>query len=71
MSLLGFHRVLIFTGIVFCAAFAWFEAARAARGSGSALLAGVFFLFAVGLAVYLIRMRAWLGYGESRSEPES
>ena len=62
MSLIGFHKVLIGTAILFCAGFALHQAAEfRVSGGGLALLtAAMFAIAAVGLGVYLAHMRAVL-----------
>ncbi|MFN2420927.1 MAG: hypothetical protein ABR527_06055 [Gemmatimonadota bacterium] len=66
-SLIGFHRVLISAGILFCAGFAaWAFHAAAAGGRVSMWTLGtVFAILAIGLGVYLWNLRRILGYGES------
>ena len=64
MSLIGFHRLLIATAIVFCAGYAGWEARAFVRGSGgvgSLLLAVVFGLISVGFIFYLIHLSRILG----------
>ncbi|MBI4408308.1 MAG: hypothetical protein HY561_01290 [Gemmatimonadetes bacterium] len=58
-SLIPFHRVLIGTGIVFCAGFAGWELwrYREGAGAGALVLAVIFGLIAVGLAIYLWNLR--------------
>jgi hypothetical protein len=65
-SLIGFHRVLITAGILFCGGFAaWAFHAAATRDRGSMWTLGtVFAILAVGLGVYLWNLRRILGYGE-------
>jgi hypothetical protein len=61
-SLIPFHRVLITTGIVFCAGFAvyaWLGDQRA--------LAAVFAVLAFALGVYLYNLNRFLGYREDRT----
>lgn len=71
MSLLQFHRFLIATGILFCAGYAVRELVRARGGGGPAALAlGVLFaVLAVGLLVYLVRLRRFLGYDKGAPSP--
>jgi hypothetical protein len=59
MSLIGFHRVLITCGIIFCAGFsAWELVAFARQGRTSDLLVGLGFALASGaLTVYLLFLR--------------
>lgn len=64
MSLLGFHRFLIVTGIVFCLGFAVWELRLylgVQGGAGALALTIVFALLAAGLTVYLARLRSILG----------
>ena len=63
MSLVAFHRVLILTAIAFCLGFSAWELVAwrsAGSGAGSVLLAGLFFVLAAGLTVYLVRLRSIL-----------
>lgn len=56
-SLIGFHRVLITAGIVFCggfAVYAWMD--------GHPMLATIFAVLAVALLVYLWNLSRVLGY---------
>ena len=64
-SLIPFHRVLIATGIVFCAGFAFWTFAVASRegGSGLWLLGAVFLVLAAALAYYLKNLTRFLGLG--------
>jgi hypothetical protein len=64
VSLIGFHRVLITTGILFCLGFATWEALAFMRagGAGSLLLGATFAVLGVGLIVYLRRLNRILGY---------
>jgi len=65
LSLIGFHRVLIGTGIVFCFGFAAWEALLwrgGTGGSGSLLLGLTFAALGTGLALYLGRLRHYVGY---------
>lgn len=66
MSLIGFHKILIGTGILFCAGFAvWQILAFSGGGSGARLLvAGAFAACAVALTVYLRRLDRYLGREE-------
>jgi hypothetical protein len=62
VSLVSFHRSLIVTAIAFCFVYAAWEL-RAWVGAGSAgapVLAGVFALLGLALAIYLIRLAAIL-----------
>lgn len=63
-SLIGFHRVLIGAGILFCGGFAGWTFAVAWRDGAGWLwvVGGVFALFAVGLIVYLWNLSRILGY---------
>ena len=64
MSLIAFHRVLIATGILFCFGYAAWEMALwwVTRRGGALAMGIVFLLLAVGLCVYLARLRKFLGY---------
>lgn len=66
MSLIGFHKVLIATGILFCGGFGGWQLLRFARGGGTATLAvGLLAtLAAVGLGVYLALLGRFLGHRE-------
>ena len=62
MSLIGFHKLLIATAILFCAAFAVWQGTMFAR-TGAALniaLAAAFALAAAGLTYYLANLRRFL-----------
>lgn len=63
MSIVGFHRILIGTGILFCVLFALLEGAAWLEGGGTgALLLAVGFGAAAGaLAYYLAHLRRFLG----------
>jgi hypothetical protein len=65
-SLIGFHRVLITAGILFCTGFAVWSFHAAATGDRSSmwLLGVVFAILAVGLGVYLWNLSRVLGYGD-------
>jgi len=64
LSLIGFHRVLIGTAVVFCFGFAAWEAVlwRGTGGTGSLLLGLTFAALGTGLALYLSRLRHYVGY---------
>lgn len=70
MSLIGFHRVLIASGILFCFGFAAWELVHfwVAGGSESLALGLVFVIFGVLLSFYLARLRRYVGYSE---EPDA
>lgn len=70
MSLIFFHRFLIVTAIAFCAGFAAWEvvAFRRVGGGGALLLAAIFLVLAIGLAVYLWRLDSILGYDRAAGE---
>jgi hypothetical protein len=72
MSLIGFHRVLIASAIVFCAGFALHQAQayRATGSDGAVVTATAFALAAVGLSLYLRRLRRILGLAE-RERPRA
>lgn len=64
MSLIGFHRLLIATAVVFCAGYAGWEARiffSGNGGTGSLVLAIVFALIAAGFVYYLIHLSRILG----------
>lgn len=63
MSLIGFHRLLIATAIVFCGGFAlWQFRAFAADGAPVTLLIGIAFVVAAaGLVYYLRNLPRFLG----------
>ena len=71
MSLIGFHRFLIATAILFCFGYgAWeFLAAREADGISALVLGFVFTLLGIGLTFYLVHLGRFLGYDEG-SVPE-
>ena len=62
MSIIGFHRFLISTAILFCAGFAAWEISSFAAGGGTlALLLGIFFALAAGaLGYYLANLSRFL-----------
>jgi membrane protein implicated in regulation of membrane protease activity len=64
VSLIGFHRLLITTGILFCLGFAMWEtrAFLQVGGSGTLLLGVTFAVLGVGLILYLRRLNRILGY---------
>lgn len=67
MSLLSFHRFLILAAIAFCLGYAAWELRAYLRldaDASAVLVAGVFALLAVGLSVYLARLRTILGLKE-------
>ncbi len=63
MSLIGFHKLLIATAILFCALFAVWQGVAFARAGGalSLTLAAAFGLAAAGLTYYLANLRRFLG----------
>ncbi len=63
MSLIGFHRFLIATGIIFCLGFAiWELASYRATGSLWAVVIGISFgLAALGMGYYLRHLNRFLG----------
>jgi membrane protein implicated in regulation of membrane protease activity len=69
LNLILFHRLLIATGIVFCAVFAaWeFGAYTRAGGAKSLILAIVFALLAVALSWYLKRLARVLNLPDNRN----
>ena len=66
MSLIGFHRFLIATAILFCFGYAiWEFLAVGDGGGGQALALGVvFILLGIGLTAYLVHLAHFLGYDE-------
>lgn len=67
MSLITFHRVLISAALAFCLLFAGWEFSRyQGDGDGTRLvLAIIFGILAVGLAIYLALLRRILGGKEA------
>lgn len=65
MSLVGFHKVLIATGILFSGGFGGWQIVRFARGGGwpELALGGAFALGAAALSVYLAHLDRFLGRG--------
>lgn len=63
VSLIGFHKILIGAGILFCGGFAvWQVVSFTGGGSGARLLvAGAFAACAVALTLYLRRLDRYLG----------
>lgn len=66
MSLIGFHRFLIATGILFCFGFAGWELLLwwVTREWGSFILGLTFVALGVALSYYLSRLGRFLGYDE-------
>ena len=66
MSLIGFHRFLIYSGIVFCLAFSGYQFIQYSRTSSAGdLLTGiVFFVLGILLAYYLSRLADFLAGGK-------
>jgi hypothetical protein len=62
MSLIGFHKLLIATAILFCALFAVWQGVAFARDGGtlSLALAVAFALAAAGLTYYLANLQRFL-----------
>ena len=62
MSLIGFHRFLIYAGIIFCLAFSGYEFIQYSRTSstGDLLMAIVFLALGILLAYYLSRLADFL-----------
>ncbi len=73
MSLIGFHRFLIVTAIVFCFGFAGYEVWvwSATRSPGTLILALVFVILGAGLVAYLRRLGRILGYERSGGRARS
>lgn len=63
MSLVGFHRLLIATAVLFCAGFGGWQAVEFVGGAGgvSGLLGAAFLAGAAGLGFYLSRLERFLG----------
>ena len=70
MSLIGFHRFLIGTGILFCFGFAGWELVlwSVTRGGGSLAMGVVFVVLGVLLSFYLSRLRSFVGYREEEED---
>lgn len=68
MTLVGFHRVLISTGILFCAGFAlWMYLAYSRTGSlGALVVSSLFVVAAVALGFYLRHLNRILGISAER-----
>ncbi len=68
MSLIGFHKFLISTAILFCAAFgAWQISVYASQGGWPNLLLGIAFLAATpALVYYLVNLERFLDRKRSR-----
>ena len=62
MSLIGFHRFLIYSGITFCLAFSGYEFVQYSRSSSPGDLARgcVFLVLGILLAYYLSRLADFL-----------
>jgi len=62
MGIIGFHRFLISAAILFCLGYAGWEfvAYSDGAGTGSLVIALVFFAFGVGLGVYLANLNRFL-----------
>jgi len=71
MSLIGFHRFLIVTAIVFCLGFGVWEFSSVESGGGlrAVALGSIFTLLGIGLGAYLRRLARFLGYEDDRSMP--
>lgn len=65
MSLVAFHKVLITTAILFCAAFSAWQLRDYTRGGGwlNLVVALGFAVGTLGLALYLSRLEDFLGRG--------
>lgn len=63
MSLISFHRFLIGTAILFCFGFAIWELMTWWVGGnpGALALGATFVMLGIGLTVYLVRLRRFLG----------
>ena len=68
MSLIGFHRFLITTAILFCAGYSGYEFWAWGRdgGTGAMVQGIVFAVLTVGLVAYLVRLNRFLGMEEER-----
>lgn len=68
MSLVGFHKVLIGTAVLFCVLFGGWQVVAHLEGAGlTSLLVGAAFLAAGGgLGFYLVRIDRFLGRGDGR-----
>ena len=68
MSLIAFHRVLIAAGILFCFGFAAWELVLwwVTRSAGALAMGILFLVLAIGLCVYLARLRQFLGYDKDK-----
>lgn len=66
MSLVGFHKVLIGSAVLFCALFGGWQLLAAFEGGGSValLVGGAFLAAAAGLGFYLTRLERFLGREE-------
>ena len=66
MSLVGFHKVLIGSAVLFCALFGGWQLLAAFEGGGMVplLVGGGFVAAAVGLGYYLARLERFLGREE-------
>lgn len=66
MSLIGFHKVLITAGILFCVGFGGWRFLSYARGGGAVdlVVAAVSLLAAAGLGTYLAMLGRFLSRGE-------
>ena len=64
MSLIGFHRVLIGTAILFCFSFAGWELLTwwVGRQPGALVLGAVFLALGALLSFYLSKLRRFVGY---------
>ena len=70
MSLIGFHRFLIGTAILFCFGFAAWELVLwwVQRGWGSLILGGTFVGLGAILSFYLSKLDRFLGYEDEEGE---
>jgi hypothetical protein len=72
MSLIGFHRVLIGTAILFCFGYAGWELVLwwVTRRGASLVMGGTFLALGALLGFYLSRLRAFVGYRDEESDPQ-
>lgn len=64
MSLLGFHRFLIVSAILFCLGFAGYQAVvfQGTGETGDLIFGAVFGVLGILLGYYLLRLNRFLGY---------
>ena len=70
MSLIAFHRILIYAAIIFCLGFSGWEIAAFRRSGdpGDVLMAATFGILGLALVWYLWKLNRFLGYEQRESQ---